>query len=103
MDLPSTCTLIEKEEADIYLLGTAHVSKESVEDTLKCFSSIQPSCVMIELCTKRLNIINMKERDLEVSFYDIYSKSGNFMSSLLSYFNISIAKKLGTLPVRRIH
>lgn len=98
--LPSTCTFIEKEDVDIYILGTAHVSKQSVDDTIQCFSIIQPNCVMIELCSKRINIINMKDSDLDVSFFEIYQKSGNLMSSLLSYFNISIAKKLGTLPVR---
>ena len=34
----------------VYLVGTAHFSKESCDDVKKVIESVQPDIVMIELC-----------------------------------------------------
>ena len=37
----------------IYLVGTAHVSKDSAEEVRELINIVKPSTVMVELCRKR--------------------------------------------------
>ena len=37
----------------IYLVGTAHVSKNSAEEVRELINIVKPSTVMVELCRKR--------------------------------------------------
>ncbi|GFH60484.1 hypothetical protein CTEN210_16960 [Chaetoceros tenuissimus] len=42
---------------DVYVLGTAHVSKDSCEDVKFLMKHIKPDVLFIEICTQRLNIL----------------------------------------------
>ena len=35
-------------DREIILVGTAHISKESIEDVKQCVTSEQPDCVCVE-------------------------------------------------------
>ncbi|KAK5978483.1 Ufm1-specific protease [Trichostrongylus colubriformis] len=52
------------EEASVYLIGTAHFSKESQEDVIKTIAITQPDLVMVELCPSRISILSMDEQTL---------------------------------------
>lgn len=52
------------EEATVYLIGTAHFSKESQEDVMKTIAATQPDLVMVELCPSRISILSMDEQTL---------------------------------------
>ncbi|KAK6055886.1 TraB family protein [Cooperia oncophora] len=52
------------EEATVYLIGTAHFSKESQEDVVKTIAVTQPDLVMVELCPSRISILSMDEQTL---------------------------------------
>ncbi|KJH49219.1 TraB family protein [Dictyocaulus viviparus] len=52
------------EEATVYLIGTAHFSKESQEDVVKTITATQPDLVMVELCPSRIAILSMDEKTL---------------------------------------
>uniref|UniRef100_A0A915N6P0 TraB domain-containing protein n=1 Tax=Meloidogyne javanica TaxID=6303 RepID=A0A915N6P0_MELJA len=51
-------------QAQVYLVGTAHFSKESCEDVCKTVQLTQPDFVMVELCSSRIQILSMDEDTL---------------------------------------
>ncbi|VDN22200.1 unnamed protein product [Cylicostephanus goldi] len=52
------------EEATVYLIGTAHFSRESQDDVIKTITATQPDLVMVELCPSRISILSMDEQTL---------------------------------------
>ncbi|VDO34874.1 unnamed protein product [Haemonchus placei] len=52
------------QEASVYLIGTAHFSKESQDDVVKTIATTQPDLVMVELCPSRISILSMDEQTL---------------------------------------
>ncbi|XP_023015353.1 traB domain-containing protein [Leptinotarsa decemlineata] len=62
-NLPQTVTLLkhEKTGAKVYLIGTAHFSKESQEDVVKVITNVTPNIVILELCSSRINILSLDE------------------------------------------
>ena len=57
----------EEQEEDIfcevYLLGTAHVSKDSCEDVKTLMESIKPDVLFVELCNQRIGILEDEDTD----------------------------------------
>ena len=51
--LADSVSHITLEGKDIYLVGTAHVSKQSVEDVKATIEALKPDTVCIELCEPR--------------------------------------------------
>lgn len=52
------------EDATVYLVGTAHFSKDSQEDVMRTIRAVQPDLVMVELCPNRISILSMDEQTL---------------------------------------
>ncbi len=49
---------IQQEElCEVYLLGTAHVSKDSCEDVKLLMDHVQPDVLFVELCNNRLAVL----------------------------------------------
>ncbi|XP_057653155.1 traB domain-containing protein [Diorhabda carinulata] len=65
-NLPKTVTLLrhEKTGAKVYLIGTAHFSKESQEDVRKVITTVLPHVVVLELCSSRTNILALDEETI---------------------------------------
>lgn len=62
ISLPETCTVIDAGHGSkIYLVGTAHFSKESQEDVVRTIRAVQPDVLMLELCKGRMNVLHMDE------------------------------------------
>ena len=60
--LPKTCTLLKTPSgAKVYLVGTAHFSRESHQDVERVIRAVQPDVVMVELCKSRVNILYLDE------------------------------------------
>lgn len=51
--LPEQARRIRAQGRDIYLVGTAHVSPESVEDVRRTIDLVEPDTVCVELCHAR--------------------------------------------------
>ncbi|CAI4229566.1 unnamed protein product [Auanema sp. JU1783] len=51
-------------ETTLYLIGTAHFSKESQDDVMRTIGRTQPDVVMVELCPGRVSILSMDEATL---------------------------------------
>lgn len=51
--LPSSVHCVKVDGKDVYLVGTAHVSKESVEDVKNTVALVNPDAICVELCAAR--------------------------------------------------
>ncbi len=51
--LPASVEHIRAGEKDVYLVGTAHVSKQSVEDVRQAVAALHPETICVELCASR--------------------------------------------------
>lgn len=63
--LPETVTVLEGEYGSkVYLVGTAHFSEDSQQDVCQTIHATQPDVVMVELCSSRINILQLDEATL---------------------------------------
>ncbi len=51
-------------QCELYLLGTAHVSKDSCEDAKLLMEHIKPHALFLELCEKRLQILYEPDKNM---------------------------------------
>jgi len=64
-DLPKTCTVLRGQNGGIlYLVGTAHFSKESCDDVKQVVAKAKPDAVLLELCAGRVDILRLDEETL---------------------------------------
>ncbi|VDO08992.1 unnamed protein product [Rodentolepis nana] len=67
-ELPSTVSLLEcPNGTKVYLIGTAHFSKESIEDVKFVISKTLPDVLVVELCDARRSAAFMTEEQIERS------------------------------------
>ena len=65
LELPETCTLLTTNKgAKVFLIGTAHFSRESQTDVSQVMRAVQPDIVVLELCKSRTNILHMDEETI---------------------------------------
>jgi pheromone shutdown-related protein TraB len=89
-------------ECDIYLIGTAHVSEESVRKVEEAIIDINPDVVAVELDRERFLAImgnndNMDNIDIKRVIKE--GKIGIFLlHTILSYFQKKIGEELGVKP-----
>ena len=50
--------------ARVFVIGTAHFSKESQEDVASVMRKVRPDVVVLELCKSRTNILQMDEETI---------------------------------------
>lgn len=63
-DLPETVTVLENGDSRLYLVGTAHFSRESQQDVAKVIRMAHPHVILVELCQSRVNILKMDEASI---------------------------------------
>ncbi|XP_045470598.1 traB domain-containing protein [Harmonia axyridis] len=110
-NLPETVNLIvdSTKNTKVYIVGTAHFSKESQEDVEKVIQHVQPDIVILELCSSRLNILNLDEESIlkeaqEINTRKILStiKSNGVYNGiiylLLLDMSAHITKEIGMAP-----
>ncbi|XP_065836357.1 traB domain-containing protein-like [Oscarella lobularis] len=109
-NLPSTVTRLETNEGSyVYVVGTAHFSKESCEDVAKTINVVQPDIVLLELCASRSGILKYDEEELlreadSVDFAKLraairqHGVVTGLMSTLLLVMSAHITKELGMAP-----
>ena len=92
---------LKTEEADILVLGTAHVSRRSVEDVQYAFKEFKPDSVCVELCRPRHEAISDPERwkKLDLAKVIKQKKLALLVANLiLSAFQKTIGEKSGVEP-----
>ena len=79
---------------NIFLVGTAHISKESVDEVKNAIKEFKPDIVAVELCQRRYEAITKKDK-WENTPVSSLLKSNNAYLMLAQIFLSSIQRKLG--------
>ncbi len=86
--------MLVKVNDNIILVGTAHISKESVEEVKQAIEKYKPKIVAVELCKRRHEAITKKDQ-WENTPVNKLLKSNNAYLMLAQTFLSSIQRKLG--------
>ncbi len=89
------------EEKEIILVGTAHVSKESVQLVSDIIETEKPDTVCVELCDARYQSIRQKDKWLDTDIIKVIKEKKSFLllsNLLLASFQKRIADKFDILP-----
>lgn len=85
----------------ITLIGTAHVSKESIEEVENTIREIKPDCVGIELDEKRAESIQNSERFSQLDIVQVLKKHQGFLllaNLILASFQRRMGLNIGVKP-----
>jgi pheromone shutdown-related protein TraB len=86
--------LEEKITDNIILIGTAHISEESVLEVRKAIETYKPDIVAVELCQRRFETISKKDK-WENTPVTALIKSNNAYFMLAQTFLSSVQRRLG--------
>lgn len=85
----------------LHIIGTAHVSAESVKIVEEVITKVEPDTIAVELDSQRLEVVKNRKKYEETDIIQIF-KSGRtlfFIAQLLmTSYQKKIAKKLGVNP-----
>jgi pheromone shutdown-related protein TraB len=99
--LPERVTHVKVGDKDIYLVGTAHLSKESVLDVRAAVEQVQPETICVELCKSRHQALTQADswRRMDI-FKIIREKKAVFLLAqlILTSFYRRLGEKLGVQP-----
>ena len=92
---------LELKGRKITLVGTAHVSKESVEEVKETIKNIQPDCVAVELDEKRADSIQNAEKYSQLDLVKVFKRKEGFLllaNLILSSFQKRMGMNVGVKP-----
>jgi pheromone shutdown-related protein TraB len=99
--LPERVTHVRVEDKDVYLVGTAHISKESVEDVRATIEQVRPDTVCVELCKARHQAMTQADnwRKMDI-FRVVRQRKAVFLLAqlIMSSFYRRLGEKLGVQP-----
>ncbi len=101
LQLPERVQRIEVDGRDVYLVGTAHVSRESVEDVRRTIEQVGPDTVCVELCRSRHEALTQRDAWAKMDIFKIVrqGKSLLLLSQLImTSFYRRLGEKLGVQP-----
>ncbi len=93
--------VFEKNNKTIYLVGTAHVSSDSVKEVQTVIEQTKPDTVCIELCDSRYQSIREKDRWKKLDITQVLKKKQGFLlfsNMLLSSFQKRAGMDLESAP-----
>jgi len=85
---------VQVKVGDVLLVGTAHVSPESVKEVKEAIESYKPDVVAVELCKSRYKVLTEKERWDETPITS-FLQGGKAYLLLAQTFLASIQRKIG--------
>ena len=88
-------------EREIILLGTAHISKESVEEVKRCIHDEQPDCVCVELDEQRYKALTDEKQWQELDIIAVLKSGKGFLllaNLVLAAFQKRIGADVGVKP-----
>ena len=100
-DLPASVQRLELEDREVFLVGTAHVSPQSVRDTNETIEAIEPDTVCVELCEARYQNLENQESWRKLDIFQVLreGKAALLLSSFLMHsFQRRIAQRFGIEP-----
>jgi len=99
--LPSGATVVELGGKTVYVVGTAHVSKKSVQDVREAVAAAKPDAVAIELCEPRYRGMRQKDAWRETNLFRVIKEKKAaflFAQLLMQAFYRRLGKQLETEP-----
>ncbi|MCA9517715.1 MAG: TraB/GumN family protein [Myxococcales bacterium] len=87
-------TVLEYEGKTLYILGTAHVSKASVEEVERLIEEIRPDTVCVELCEARFQALTDRERWKKLDIFEVI-KGGKTLFLLANLAVGAYQRRLG--------
>ena len=100
-ELPASVQRLELEDREVFLVGTAHVSPQSVRDTNETIEAIEPDTVCVELCEARYQNLENQESWRKLDIFQVLreGKAALLLSSFLMHsFQRRIAQRFGIEP-----
>lgn len=100
-ELPESVRVITLEGKTVYLVGTAHVSKDSVLDVRRTIDIVNPDSICVELCRSRYRNMTSTEDWKQMDLFRVVreKRSSLLLAQLLmSGFYKKIGSKLGVKP-----
>jgi pheromone shutdown-related protein TraB len=99
--LPQRVTHVKVDDKDVYLVGTAHISKESVEDVHTTIEQVRPDAICVELCKARHQAMTQADNWRKMDIFKIIrQKKAVFLLAqlIMSSFYRRLGEKLGVQP-----
>lgn len=99
--LPKSVERITLAEKEIYVVGTAHVSAESVEDVKATIDAVGPDSICIELCAARHKALVQKDNWKKMDIFKVIKeKRALFLLAqlILNSFYTRLGKQLKVQP-----
>lgn len=100
-EMSQTQKVLELNGRKITLIGTAHVSKESVEEVKQTITELKPDCVAIELDEKRADTIQNSDKYRELDIVKVLRRGEGFLlmaNLILSSFQRKMGMNIGVQP-----
>lgn len=100
-ELPASVQRLELEDREVFLVGTAHVSPQSVRDTNETIEAVEPDTVCVELCEARYKNLENQESWRKLDIFQVLreGKAALLLSSFLMHsFQRRIAQRFGIEP-----
>ncbi len=99
--LPDSVYHITVEGKEFFLLGTAHISRKSVNEVKEVIEAVNPDSVCVELCEGRYKTIMDREQWKKMNIIQVIRKGKAMLllsSLIMSSFQRSLGEKLGVKP-----
>jgi len=95
-------TIIERADGSrVWLIGTAHVSKQSVEDVRSVIADVEPDVVCLELCAARHEALTDPSRWQKLDIFQVIRQGKTLMllaNLAVGAYQRKIGKELGVMP-----
>lgn len=101
MELSPNIEVVKYEDKEIYLLGTAHVSKKSVEEVTQSVADLSPDTICVELCEARLKSIEDRDNWKKMDIFKVIKEKKTvflFAQLMMSSFYRKLGKDLEVTP-----
>ncbi|MGP1431711.1 MAG: TraB/GumN family protein [Treponema sp.] len=92
---------IPLKDRDIILVGTAHISRESIEDVERSIREEQPDCVCVELDEQRYKALTNEKQWQELDIIEVLKSGKGFLllaNLVLAAFQKRIGADVGVKP-----
>jgi pheromone shutdown-related protein TraB len=101
IQLPERVTHVRLDDKDVYLVGTAHISKDSVDDVRTTVDQVHPDAICVELCKARHQAMTQADNWRKMDIVKVVrQKKAVFLLAqlIMSSFYRRLGEKLGVQP-----
>ncbi len=99
--LPERVAHVKLGDKDVYLVGTAHLSRESIDDVRTTVQQVQPNAICVELCQARFQALTQADSWSKTNIFKVVrQKKAIFMLAqlIMTSFYRRLGEKLDIQP-----